>query len=436
MQASLRLLNKRRFLPLFITQLLGAFNDNLFKNAMVLFVVYQVYNDERSETWFSALATGIFILPFFLLSALSGQLADQRDKAVIIRWVKAAEIGIMVVGAVGLALIWSGIAIHTLAIPLLLAALFAMGIHSTFFGPIKYAILPQHLHDEEVLGGTGLVEAGTYIAILAGTILAGLIPIELAAIGIIVTALVGYVAGRKVPSAPSLLEKQPIDFHIIRSSVTLVRGTMHIRRLFLAIMAISLFWAVGSILFIQFPPLVKNVLTADKPVASLFLAIFSIGIAIGSIAINRLLQGHVSAKYAPASVIGMGLCIVAFHIVCDLWTPAPPGEMLSFAGFLAHPLAIPLSLCLLGVATFGGMFVVPLYAFLTTTVEKCEAARTVAANNIVNSGAMVVGSLCAIGLSIAGVSVVMQLLLVAILTLPCAAMAWKLHKACDGPLCH
>ncbi len=441
MQASLRLLNKRRFLPLFITQLLGAFNDNLFKNAMVLFVVYQVYNDERSETWFSALATGLFILPFFLLSALSGQLADQRDKATIIRWVKAAEILIMAVGAVGLALIWSGIGVHSLAIPLLLAALFAMGIHSTFFGPIKYAILPQHLHDEEVLGGTGLVEAGTYIAILAGTILAGSIPVEVAAMGIIITALIGYVAGREVPSAPSLLEKQPIDFHIVRSSIALVRGTMHIRRLFLAIMSISLFWAVGSILFIQFPPLVKNVLTADKPVASLFLAIFSIGIAIGSIAINRLLQGHVSAKYAPASVIGMGLCIVAFHIVCDLWTPAPGGQMLSLAGFMAHPLAIPLSLCLLGVATFGGMFVVPLYAFLTTTVEKCEAARTVAANNIVNSGAMVVGSLCAIGLSIAGVSVVMQLLLVAILSLPCAWMAWRLHKACDdgacdGPPCH
>ena len=221
MQASLRLLNKRRFLPLFVTQLLGAFNDNLFKNAMVLFVVYQVYNDEKSETWFSALATGLFILPFFLLSALSGQLADQRDKAVIIRWVKGAEIAIMTVGAVGLALIWSGITVHTLAIPLLLAALFAMGIHSTFFGPIKYAILPQHLHEDEVLGGTGLVEAGTYIAILAGTILAGLIPVEIAAVCIIATALVGYVAGRKVPPAPSMLDAQPIDFHIIRSSIAL-----------------------------------------------------------------------------------------------------------------------------------------------------------------------------------------------------------------------
>jgi hypothetical protein len=173
------------------------------------------------------------------------------------------------------------------------------------------------------------------------------------------------------------------------------------------------------------------VLTADKAVASLFLAIFSIGIAIGSIAINRLLKGHVSARYAPASVIGMGLCIIAFHIVCDLWTPAAAGTMLSLQGFLAHPLAVALSACLLGVATFGGMFVVPLYAFLTTTVEKCEAARTVAANNIVNSGAMVLGSFFAIGLSVAGMSVVNQLLLVAALCLPCAWIAWTLHKACD-----
>ncbi|KEQ52241.1 MFS transporter [Sphingobium chlorophenolicum] len=431
MQASLRLLNKRRFLPLFITQLLGAFNDNLFKNAMVLFVVYSVYNDEKSETWFSALATGVFILPFFLLSALSGQLADQRDKAAIIRIVKAAEIVIMAVGAAGLALIWSGVAVHALAIPLLLAALFAMGVHSTFFGPIKYAILPQHLHDEEVLGGTGLVEAGTYIAILAGTILAGIIPVQAAAAAIVLTAVAGWLAGREVPAAPSLLERQPIDFHIVRSSIALVRGTMHIRRLFLAVMAISFFWAVGTVLFIQFPPLVKNVLSADKSVASLFLGIFSVGIAIGSVAINRLLCGHVSARYAPASVIGMGVSIVAFHIVCDLWMAGSNGKMLSLTGFLAHPLAIPLSLCLLCVATFGGMFVVPLYAFLTTTVEKCEAARTVAANNIVNSGAMVIGSLITISLSIAGVSVVNQLLLVAALCLPCAGIAWTLHKACD-----
>ncbi|MGK2912607.1 MAG: MFS transporter [Sphingobium sp.] len=435
MQASVRLLSKRRFLPLFITQLLGAFNDNLFKNAMVLFVVYSVYNDEKAETWFSAIATGIFILPFFLLSALSGQLADQRDKARIIRIVKAAEIAIMTVGAVGLALAWNGTAIHGLAIPLMLLALFAMGIHSTFFGPIKYAILPQHLHDDEVLGGTGLVEAGTYIAILAGTILAGIIPVEAAAVGVILTAILGYMVGRQVPPAPPMGECDPLDYHFIRASIKLVRGTMHIPRLYLAILAISFFWTIGAVLFIQFPPLVKNVLTADKAVASLFLAIFSVGIAIGSVAINRLLQGAVSAKYAPASVIGMGLCLLAFHFVCRNWVGAGDGKFLSLTGFLAHRDALELTGSLLGVATFGGMFVVPLYAFLTTTVEKSEAARTIAANNIVNSGAMVAGSVIALGLSLVGVEPVNQLVLVAAMCPISAWLAWRLHKACGDGNC-
>jgi MFS family permease len=431
MQASIRLLSRRRFLPLFVTQLLGAFNDNLFKNAMVLFAVYAVYNDERAETWFSAIATGLFILPFFLLSALSGQLADQRDKAVIIRIVKLAEIFIMLVGAAGLMLAWMGFAVHVLAIPLMLAALFAMGVHSTFFGPIKYAILPQHLQPDEVLGGTGLVEAGTYIAILAGTILAGVIPVEVAAMGVVGTAMIGYIAGRQVPPAPPLAAPMALDFHFVRASISLVRGTMHIRRLYLAIVAISFFWTIGAVLFIQFPPLVKNVLTADKSVASLFLAIFSIGIAIGSVAVNRLLCGKVSARYAPISVIGMGVCVFCFHLVCREWQGAPDGHFLSFRDFLDHPAAIPLTGSLLGVATFGGMFVVPLYAFLTTTVEKSEAARTVAANNIVNSGAMVVGSVIALGLTAMGMQVVDQLVLVSLMCLPSAWLAWKLHRACD-----
>ena len=178
MTTTTHLVRSRRFLPLFITQLLGAFNDNLFKNAMVLFVVYSVYNSEEAEAKFSAVASGLFILPFFFLSAISGQLADMRDKARIIRIVKFCEILIMLVGGAGLFLAWKGAAVTTLAIPLMLAALFAMGVHSTFFGPIKYAILPQHLHKDEVLAGTGLVEAGTYIAILTGTILAGWIPVE------------------------------------------------------------------------------------------------------------------------------------------------------------------------------------------------------------------------------------------------------------------
>lgn len=430
MPSSVSLLNKRRFLPLFATQLLGAFNDNLFKNAMVLFVVYGVYNDEKAEALFSAVATAVFILPFFLLSALAGQLADTRDKAKIIRIVKFCEIVIMLVGGAGLVLAWQDVAVTVFAIPLMMIALFAMGIHSTFFGPIKYAILPQHLHADEVLGGTGLVEAGTYIAILVGTILAGIIPVEWAAFGVVLTAVIGYFSGRQVPAAPPEHEENGLDWHILRSSVALVKGTMHIRKLFLAIASISFFWTIGAVLFIQFPPLAKNVLGADKEVASLFLAIFSIGIAIGSVAINQLLKGKVSAKFAPASVIVMGLFVVAFHFVCRNWQ-VENGELYTLGSFVAHDGAWMLLGTLLGIAIAGGMFVVPLYAFLTITVPKDQTARTIAANNIVNSGAMVVGSLIALGLSAAGVSMVNQLLLGAAMCLVSAWLAQQLHKACD-----
>ena len=435
MTDSLHLLRTRRFLPLFTTQMLGAFNDNLFKNAMVLFVVYQVYNDEQSESWFSAITTGIFILPFFLLSALSGQLADATDKARIIRVVKACEIGIMLVGAAGLALAWQGIAVHGIAIPLLLLALFAMGVHSTFFGPIKYAILPQHLRSDEVLGGTGLVEAGTYIAILGGTLLAGVIPVEASAAAVIGIALVGYLTSLKIPPAPALESGHRIDLNVIRSSVRLVSATLHIPRLFLAIVAISFFWTIGAVLFIQFPPLVKNVLSADREVASLFLAIFSVGVAIGSIAVNRMLKGQVSARYSAPSVIAMGAFVVAFHFISVQWPETPGDRLYEVSEFLQHPQTVWLLLSLLGIAVAGGMFVVPLYAFLTTTVRKAEAARTVAANNIVNSGAMVVGSLLAISLSVFGVGAADQLLLAAAMCIVSAWLARRLHKACEDNRC-
>ena len=417
-------------MPLFATQLLGAFNDNLFKNAMVLFVVYGVFNDAKSETFFSGIATGIFVLPFFLLSALSGQLADMRDKAMIIRIVKACEIGIMLVGGLGLFLAWMDIAVIPVAMPLMLLALFAMGIHSTFFGPIKYAILPQHLEPREVLGGTGLVEAGTYIAILAGTILAGVIAVEVAAAIVILTAVVGYLTGKQVPPAPP----EPghdgkLDFHFIRASITLVKGTMHIPRLFLAILSISFFWTIGTVLFIQFPPLAKNVLTADKAVASLFLCVFSVGIAIGSVAINRLLKEKVSARFAPACVVVMGLFVVGFWLVCRGWQGDAHGQLYNIGEFVSHSMAVPLLACLLGIAISGGMFVVPLYAFLTTSVPKGAAARTVAANNIVNSGAMVAGSLLTLSLSFIGVAIIDQLLMSAAMCLVSAWLAVQLHRA-------
>src|SRR5690348_13480342 len=417
------LLRARRFLPLFSTQFLGAFNDSLFKQAVVLFVVYQLYSNPAKEFLFSAIAQALFILPFFLFSALSGQLADDHDKARLIRIIKFVEILIMLVGGAGLVF---GI------IPLMLTALLAMGIHSTFFGPIKYAILPQHLQRDEVLGGTGLVEAGTYIAILLGTILAGFLASkpDWAAAAVLFFACLGFLAGRQVPPAPPAAERLPITWHIVHASIELVSATMHIRRLFLAILAISFFWTIGAVLIIIFPPLVKNVLGADEQVASLFIAVFSIGIAIGSVAINRMLKSEVSARFAPASVIAMGIFVLLLHFVALTWSKIGP-DLTTLGNFLFNPMAWPMILCLLGVAITGGMFVVPLYAFLTTTVPKSETSRTVAANNIVNSGAMVIGSLVSIGLKLAGVGPTAQLLLVAAMCLVSAWLGWKLHLACD-----
>ncbi|MBX7456948.1 MFS transporter [Qipengyuania sp. 1NDH17] len=437
MFTSTHLLRTRRFLPLFVTQLFNAFNDNLYKTAMVLFVVYQIYNSEEAEGMFSAVASGLFILPFFVLSALAGQLADMRDKAAIIRKVKAFEILLMLIGATGLYLAWRGFEMPvnlfgietTFPILLMLLALFMTGIQSTFLGPIKYAILPQHLRKEEVLAGTGLVEAGTYIAILAGTILAGWIPVEAAAVGIILTSIVGYLVARQVPDAPAQGEVEKLDWHILRASVKLVRETTHNREVFYAILAISFFWTIGAVLFIQFPPLAKNVIMASKEVASIFLVVFSVGVAIGSVAVGALLKGKVSARYAPQSVLAMGAFVVAFYAVCKVWEADKPAELLDVSGFLAWPLASVILLCLLGIAVAGGMFVVPLYAFLTTRVESHKASRTIAANNIVNSGAMVLGSLAAMAMSAAGVPIVEQVLISAAMCLISAWLGRRLLEA-------
>ncbi len=430
MQTSIALLGKRRFLPLFVTQFLNAFNDNFFKMAMVILITYHILQGgEAEEAYYNALAGGLFILPFFLLSAISGQLADSTDKRGLIRMIKTAEIGIMLVGA-------AGIFLHN--IPMMFLALFAMGVHSTFFGPIKYGILPQHLHEDEVLGGTGLVEAGTYMAILTGTIVGGLLDPKISAIGVIVVAIIGRVAAQFVPSAPpeSDAPTGKIDLNIFRSSWRLVRDTMHVPRLFLAIMAISFFWAIGAVLAAQFPPMVKNALGGDNTVATLFTAIFSVGVATGSILINRLLKGHVSAKYSPISVIVMGLFVLVLWWAVQNWVPVADNpndadKLLNFAEFWALKQGDIILLALLGIAISGGMFVVPLYAFLTTTVAKSQTARTIAANNIVNSGAMVLGAVFYGALVSLGVGIADTLFMIAAACLLSAWIAWKLHKACD-----
>jgi len=426
---ALGLLKQRRFLPLFATQFLGAFNDNLFKTSMVLYATYAIFNDARLEANFNALATGIGILPFFLLSALAGQLADTLDKARIIRLVKTAEIAIMLLGATGLVIARNG---HTeTGIALMLGAVLFLGVHSTFFGPIKYAILPQHLPAGDVLGGTGLVEAGTYLAILMGTVAAGFIPVDYAAATVLIVALAGWVIARQVPPAPREGPPLTLNYNPFTSSWRLISATMHIPRLFLAICAISFFWTIGAVLIVIFPPLVKNVLTADESVASLTIAVFSVGVAIGSVVINTMLKGRISARFSPLSVIAMGAFVCLFSVLVRGWPAAPAGKLYGIESFIVQPLAWPVIGTLLAIAVTGGMFVVPLYAFLTTTVERDQTARTVAANNVVNSGAMTIGSVAVVGISGLGVTPENMLFVVAGMCLISAWIAQRLHLACD-----
>jgi MFS family permease len=426
---ALGLLKQRRFLPLFATQFLGAFNDNLFKTSMVLFATYAVFRDAGQESMFNAVATGIGILPFFLLSALAGQLADTHDKARIIRLVKTAEIGIMLLGALGLAVSRAG---HTwLGIGLMLGAVLFLGVHSTFFGPIKYAILPQHLPANDVLGGTGLVEAGTYLAILLGTVAAGFIPVDYVAGAVLAVAIAGWITARKVPPAPREGPPLRLNYNPFTASWRLIAATLHIPRLFLAICAISFFWTIGAVLVVIFPPLVKNVLTANESVASLTIAVFSVGVAIGSVVINTMLKGRISARFSPVSVIAMGGFVCLFSVLVRQWPAAPAGQLYGMAGFIEKPLAWPVIGTLLAIAITGGMFVVPLYAFLTTTVERGQTARTVAANNVVNSGAMAIGTAAVAAISAAGVTPQDMLFVVAAMCLVSAWIAQRLHLACD-----
>lgn len=434
---ALGLLKERRFLPLFVTQFLGAFNDNVFKTSMVLFATYQIYNDPKIEQNFNALATAIGILPFFLLSALAGQLADTHDKSRIIRIVKTAEILIMVVGSAGLLIAHGGYPNPGLG--LMLLAVLGLGIHSAFFGPIKYAILPQHLHEDEVLGGTGMVEAATYLAILSGTVVAGLLatfPAMVTVATVMGVALIGWVMALFVPPAIRQGPELTVNYNPFTSSWRVISATMHIPRLFMTICAISFFWSMGAVLIIIFPPLVKNVLTANEAVSTFVIALFSIGVAIGSVAINALLRGHTSARYAPASVLAMGGCIVIFSLLCRAWPMAPAGTLYDLMTFVSMPRGILIVIALMAIAITGGMFVVPLYAFLTTTVTKDQTARTVAANNVVNAGAMVTGAIGVQILALAGVGPSNMLFVVAAMCPISAWLGYKLHLACDEPLPH
>ena len=391
----LSLLGKRRFAPMFVVQFLGAFNDNLLKFAMLFLANFGIFAAEPEKAeMLAALATGLFIAPYFLFSALAGQLADRIDKARLVRWIKLAEVGIM---GIGLAGFWFQ------SIPALMTALFLMGLHSTIFGPVKYSILPQHLGGHEIMGGTGLIEAGTFLAILGGQLLAGVIPAWEAGLAAMGVALLGYIAALAIPAAPPIKGGHPVDWNVWRGTMSILKTARHGRGVWLSILGISWFFAAGAVLVSEFAPLVSGTLAARQEVATLFLVIFSVTIAFGSIAVNKLLGGKVSARYVPVSALALALGLI------DLWL-STSGFSVRTAGasvqqFIATPGAIRILIDLGVIAFAGGMFIVPLYAILQIESLPEERSRIIAANNIVNAAVTVVAVLAITGLLASGMDV-------------------------------
>lgn len=390
----LSLLAKRRFGPLFVVQFLGAFNDNVLKYAMLFLANFTIFvNAPEQSAMLATVATGIFILPYFLFSALAGELADAWDKAWLMRAVKAAEVVFMGLGLAGL---WFQ------SIPLLLLALFCMGLHSTIFGPVKYSIMPQHLREQEIMGGTGLIEAGTFLAILGGQLLAGLVPPWEA--GLIATglAVLGFAVSLLVPAAPPI-GKVAITRNPFVSTWKVLKAGHEGKGVWLSILGISWFFAIGAVLVSEFLPLVSGNLGGQEEVVTLFLIIFSVAIALGSVLVNKLLRGEVSARYVPISALAMAVFML------DLWWATRSFVVVTphadIAQFVATPGSWRILFDLTGMAAAGGMFIVPLYAILQTKSPPAGRSRVIAANNIVNAAVMVAVVGVAIALLASGVSI-------------------------------
>jgi acyl-[acyl-carrier-protein]-phospholipid O-acyltransferase/long-chain-fatty-acid--[acyl-carrier-protein] ligase len=419
------LMTSRRFLPLFATQFLGALNDNLFKNAMVILIVFRLAPQAGLDGAILAnLAAGVFILPFFVFSAPAGRLADRLEKSRLIALIKACEIGFMLLGGLGL---WRG------DLALLFGVLFLMGLHSTFFGPLKYSILPVHLRAHELIAGNALVEAGTFLAILLGTIAGGLLVLAddgrlLVSAGLVAVAAVGYGASRFIPTAPPSAPGLALDPNIARDGWRLVREVAARRALFVPILGLSLFWMVGATYLSQLPALTRDVIGADQRVVTLFLTAFSVGIAAGSLLCSRLLSGEVTLRLVPWAGLGIALFTIDLYFACRALPPPQPALM-GLARFLATPADWRVLGDLLLVAISGGVYTVPLYAALQIRARDDDRSRVIASSNILSALFMVVGALVTVALLAAGLDVPGVLLVLGLANLAAAlGTLWSMRR--------
>ncbi|MBS0335400.1 MAG: MFS transporter [Proteobacteria bacterium] len=404
------LLKERRFLPFFLTQFFGAGNDNVFKFAFTVLATYSAAEwggmDPKSA---GAVIGGIFILPFVLFSATAGQLADKYDKAALIRFVKNLEIAIMLL--IGAGFMWK-------IVPLLFAGVFLMGLHSTLFGPVKYAYLPQHLEEAELTGGNGMVEMGTFVAILLGTLTGGVLvgipdtgPHWVAGVSIVL-ALVGRMAAGYVPASPAPEPGLRINWNPVSETLSNLGHARTNRSVYLSLLGISWLWFFGSIFLTSFTGFAKETLGGDQGVVTLLLAIFSIGIGAGSLLCERMSGHKVEIGLVPFGSIGMTVFAV------DLWFASSglaPSGLSGPGAFVADRAHWRIMWDLFLLAMFAGFYSVPLYALIQSRCEPSHRARIIAANNILNALFMVVASVMAAALLHAGLTLPQLYLVVGLL---------------------
>ncbi|MEA3169786.1 MAG: hypothetical protein QOI97_2734 [Pseudomonas sp.] len=415
------LLRTRRFLPFFVTQLLGAFNDNIFKQSLILAILYKLTIDGDRSIWVNLCAL-LFILPFFLFSALAGQFGEKFNKDALIRAIKIGEIVIMAVGATGF------LFNH---LELMLLALFAMGTHSALFGPVKYSIMPQALHDDELVGGNGLVEMGTFLAILAGTIGAGIMmssthyaPIVAAAI--VGVAVLGYLASRSIPRAAASTPELRLNWNIFSESwVTLRLGLGQTPAVSRSIVGNSWFWFVGAIYLTQIPAYAKEWLYGDETVVTLILTVFSVGIALGSMLCEKLSGRKVEIGLVPFGSFGL----TVFGLLLWWHSGGFPQNVQAndWLAVLGYGQAWWVLFDILGLGVFGGFYIVPLYALIQSRTAENERARVIAANNILNALFMVVSAIVSILLlSVAKLSIPELFLVVSLLNIAVNTYIFKI----------
>jgi MFS family permease len=404
------LLRERRYAPFFWTQFFGAANDNVFKNAFVVFVTFEAAGRLAVDAGMIVNLIGaVFILPFMLFSATSGQLADKYEKSRLIRAIKLLEIAIMTIGLAGFVL---G------SVALLFVALALLGIHSTLFGPVKYAILPQHLSDEELVGGNGLVEAGTFVAILLGTIAGGLVVAvkpdgaRFAGALVVAIAVAGWLVSRRIPYTPAVAPQLVINWNPFTETwrnLVIARENSVVWR---SMLGISWFWFYGAIYLAQLPAFTQRVLGGDEHVFTLLLALFSIGIGIGSLLCERLSGRRVEVGLVPLGSIGLSLFAVDLWLAARHMSAAAPAGITAFIAVAAH-WRVAIDIVLLGV--FGGFYTVPLYALIQARSQPSHRARIIAANNILNALFIIASAAVAIALLSAGVSIPQLFLVVGIM---------------------